>query len=134
MLKKAVELSNAIFLKTDGRTCSLMSDSVDFVYCFLVLQHVPKKSMIELMVGEWHRILKPGGIVRAQTLCCPPPTNEEFNGFAGHSYSSGQDFFDLFKDAGFSVSEQHSGGLNDSPVTDATAKTGDWMWITAQKT
>lgn len=63
----------------EGRNCSfevnvredlatLDSGSFDFVYTALVLQHMPRAELIRSYVGEFLRVLKPGGLVVFQTL------------------------------------------------------------------
>jgi SAM-dependent methyltransferase len=134
MLSEAVQMvPTAVFLKTEGYDSCLADNSVDFVYSFLVLQHVPNRIMIERIVRTWWRILRRGGFVRAQTMLCPPNAEDSFNGWHGSTFESQEIFGALFTDCGFEIIEEHSGGLCDSPVTDAPAKSGDWIWITARK-
>jgi ubiquinone/menaquinone biosynthesis C-methylase UbiE len=44
------------------------SGSFDFVYSALVLQHMPSAEMVEAYVGEFLRVLRPGGLAVFQTL------------------------------------------------------------------
>jgi ubiquinone/menaquinone biosynthesis C-methylase UbiE len=44
------------------------SGSFDFVYSSLVLQHMPSSEMVEAYVGEFLRVLCPGGLAVLQTL------------------------------------------------------------------
>jgi ubiquinone/menaquinone biosynthesis C-methylase UbiE len=44
------------------------SGSFDFVYSSLVLQHMPSQEMVEAYVGEFLRVLRPGGLAVFQTL------------------------------------------------------------------
>jgi ubiquinone/menaquinone biosynthesis C-methylase UbiE len=44
------------------------SGSFDFVYSSLVLQHMPSAEMVEAYVGEFLRVLRPGGLAVFQTL------------------------------------------------------------------
>ncbi|MEP6909359.1 MAG: class I SAM-dependent methyltransferase [Actinomycetota bacterium] len=44
------------------------SDSFDFVYSSLVLQHMPSPEVVESYVGEFLRVLRPGGLAVFQML------------------------------------------------------------------
>lgn len=41
-------------------------DSFDFVYSYAVFQHIPSRDVVMSYLREAHRVLKPGGILRAQ--------------------------------------------------------------------
>lgn len=51
---------------TDGTLAGVEDGSLDLVYSFIVLQHVPSRSAIETYVLEADRVLKPGGVLRFQ--------------------------------------------------------------------
>jgi ubiquinone/menaquinone biosynthesis C-methylase UbiE len=53
---------NVELLHTDGRTVPLPDESVDFVYSFIVLQHLPSLAEFESYLSEAHRVLRPGGV------------------------------------------------------------------------
>jgi ubiquinone/menaquinone biosynthesis C-methylase UbiE len=55
-------LDNFRLLRTDGNRIPLGDDTVDFVYSFIVLQHVEKVSIFRSYVQEACRVLRPGGI------------------------------------------------------------------------
>lgn len=48
------------------------TDSLDFVYTTLVLQHLPRKELIRSYLGEFLRVLRPGGLAVFQTLAHLP--------------------------------------------------------------
>lgn len=52
----------------------LESGSFDFVYTALVLQHMPEKELIRSYLGEFLRVLRPGGVAVFQTLAYLPLT------------------------------------------------------------
>jgi SAM-dependent methyltransferase len=67
----------------EGRNCrfdvnarpdlaSLETDSFDFVYTALVLQHLPRAEFIRTYLGEFLRLLRPGGLAVFQTLAHLP--------------------------------------------------------------
>jgi len=54
--------SNIEWILTDGESLSgIGSGSVDFVFSYLVLQHMPDKKLIRHAISELMRILRPGG-------------------------------------------------------------------------
>jgi SAM-dependent methyltransferase len=79
MLKRAqtlnAELENVTWLHGDGQGFSTVeSDSVEFVFSYLVLQHIPTKELALGYVKEMLRVLKPGGFFCFQFNSCPTPT------------------------------------------------------------
>ena len=67
----------------DGRNCSFElnvtadlgafeSDSLDFVYSALVLQHLPGRELIRSYLADFLRVLRPGGLAVFQTLARLP--------------------------------------------------------------
>jgi SAM-dependent methyltransferase len=56
---------NIEFLRFDGSLSGVPSSCADFVYSHLVFQHVPRLKFIRAYVREAHRVLKVGGIFRA---------------------------------------------------------------------
>jgi len=53
-------IANAQLLKGDGKTLPVDMDSVDFVYSFIVLQHLPLIGILQTYLSEVKRVLKPG--------------------------------------------------------------------------
>jgi len=56
---------NIEILKIDASLAGVPSGSADLVYSHLVFQHVPRVKFIRAYVREAHRVLKPGGVFRA---------------------------------------------------------------------
>ena len=55
--------SNIRWVLSDGETLSgLENASVDFVFSYLVLQHMPAKELVFSSIREMMRILRPGGV------------------------------------------------------------------------
>ncbi|TMK26818.1 MAG: class I SAM-dependent methyltransferase, partial [Actinobacteria bacterium] len=50
--------------QTDGRGIPLPDETIDFVYSFIVLQHLPSLDAFRRYVEETHRVLRPGGIAQ----------------------------------------------------------------------
>lgn len=100
-------------------TFPAMKDSIDVVYSVIVFQHIPERKIIDIYMAEIYRVLKPGGIVRIQTLKAPPP-NSGFHGFHGHTFKDMDSFKRLFNK--FTIIETQE-GLGHK----------DWLWVTAQK-
>jgi ubiquinone/menaquinone biosynthesis C-methylase UbiE len=65
------DFSNIIWILSEGQTLSgLPSNSLDFVFSYLVLQHFPSTALVARGIQEMIRALKPGGVYLFQ-----------FNGF-----------------------------------------------------
>lgn len=56
---------NILFFQTPGDLSPLPSACADLVYSHIVFQHIPIRRDIRRYVGEAFRVLKPGGIFRA---------------------------------------------------------------------
>lgn len=54
--------ANIEVLKCDGASVPVPSGSIDFVYSFIVFNHMEKVSIVKSYLDEVARILKPGGI------------------------------------------------------------------------
>ncbi len=55
--------TNIRWVLSNGETLAeLSSDSMDFVFSYLVLQHMPSKALFYRAVNEMIRVLRPGGI------------------------------------------------------------------------
>jgi len=57
---------NAEFFVTNGRLSSFRDASLDFVYSFIVFQHVPTKKAVSVYIREAARVLKGRGLFRFQ--------------------------------------------------------------------
>lgn len=57
---------NVELFRTDGSLGFLPDGSFDFVYSYIVFQHVPRKAYIQRYLREAARVLKAGGILRVQ--------------------------------------------------------------------
>ena len=55
---------NFQLLRTTGRTIDVDSSSIDFVYSFIVLQHLPSYAVLESYVKETYRCLRAGGVAQ----------------------------------------------------------------------
>jgi SAM-dependent methyltransferase len=50
----------------DGQSIPAPDESVDFVYSFICLQHVPSREIVRRYLAETQRVLKSGGVARLQ--------------------------------------------------------------------
>ena len=57
-------LKNAEFLEIDGQSIPLPDDSIDFVFSYLVFQHIKERKMVRGAFKSIYRVLKPGGIFK----------------------------------------------------------------------
>ncbi len=56
--------NNFRLIKTSGRTIDVESESIDFVYTFIVLQHLPSWEVLINYIEEIYRVLKPNGVAQ----------------------------------------------------------------------
>lgn len=80
MIKRAQRLdtgfgrSGAMFVRHDREDLSrFASESVDFLSCLLVLQHLPSRDAIETYLREFVRVLSPAGAAVVQLPVYVPP-------------------------------------------------------------
>ena len=69
MIEKAARRlsdSRYVFLEGDGERIPLDSETVDFVFSFIVFQHMPSKKVIESNLAEVYRVLRSGGMAKIQ--------------------------------------------------------------------
>ena len=67
--------SNIEWMLTDGESLSgIGTGSVDFVFSYLVLQHMPDKKLVRNAISEMMRILRPGGTFLFQFNGSTKPT------------------------------------------------------------
>lgn len=59
------DAKNVEFLRVDGDLAPIPRNTADLVYSHLVFQHVPSARFIRRYVREAFRVLKPGGVFRA---------------------------------------------------------------------
>jgi|UniRef100_UPI0040496DD5 SAM-dependent methyltransferase len=60
------DLPNARLEVTDGSLNMFPSQTLDYVYSFVVFQHIPSKRAISRYIQETARVLKPGGVFKFQ--------------------------------------------------------------------
>jgi glycosyltransferase involved in cell wall biosynthesis/SAM-dependent methyltransferase len=71
---------NVMLMATDGRTYPLADGSVDFVFSYIVFQHMPDKATVAANLREVFRVLRPGGIAKIQLRGAPVRTGAWFYG------------------------------------------------------
>lgn len=64
MLAKARDIVDAELLETDGEHIPLEDSSIDFVFSYLVFQHIKNYVLVENNFKDVARILKPGGVFK----------------------------------------------------------------------
>lgn len=55
-------IGNFRLIRTEGKELPLQNSSVDFVYSFIVFQHIEKYAIFKKYLGETNRVLKTNGI------------------------------------------------------------------------
>jgi ubiquinone/menaquinone biosynthesis C-methylase UbiE len=73
-------MDNVSFVETDGESFPLSSNSVDFVFSFLVFQHIPSIESIEKNFKEVHRVLKEDGLFKVQIRGVEVPMGKWYSG------------------------------------------------------
>lgn len=127
MIKKAKEyLSDTInrprLHVTKGDLSMIPSRSMDFVYSFLVFQHIQTAAEVKKYIDEALRVLKPGGYLRVQTHLGEPHPEGRFGGFHGRFYPTLESFAAEFKRPKAEVVGQDQGlGFK------------NWLWVTVRK-
>ncbi len=105
-------------LRTDGDLRDVPDRSIDFVYSFIVFQHIPSRAAVLTYLREAARVLRPGGVLRFQAdgrgRRFKPP-----NTWSGVRFRPG-DLRRRLEGLGFHVLE-------------ITAAGTQYMWVTAQR-
>lgn len=78
--KKRIHARNAFFFSTDGTNLPIISESADFVFSFIVFQHMPTTEVVVGNFEEIFRVLKPGGIAKIQVRGVPVRKGKWFTG------------------------------------------------------
>lgn len=69
---------------TDGASLAGFADeSFDIVYSYAVFQHIPSRDVILRYLQEAHRVLKIGGLLRAQFNGLPQGVDHQYNTWSG---------------------------------------------------
>jgi len=98
------------------------NDSYDFVYSFLVFQHIPTRERVNRYLAEVYRVLKPGGYVRIQTYRGMPHDQSSYGFTHGYFYTSLDELAADFSAAGFEIMNRQEDFGHQF-----------WLWITAKK-
>lgn len=56
--------NNVTVMATDGKSIPCQSDSIDFIFSYIVFQHIKDYSVIKNYFNEIHRTLKRGGLLK----------------------------------------------------------------------
>lgn len=71
------EVPNTQVHLSSGRDLGMFEENFfDFIYSYIVFQHIPEQSIVLNYLSECRRILKPGGILRCQIRGAPPLASE----------------------------------------------------------
>jgi len=85
------DIPNLKFYVNNGLDLSYFSNNTyDFIFSFLVFQHIPRKSIVFSYLKEIYRVLKPGGFMKIQVRGYPPHLPL---GLASWRYRSFDSFF-----------------------------------------
>ncbi len=76
------DLKNITLFATDGRTYPIQSESIDFVFSFIVFQHMSDRETIRKNFEEAVRVLKNNGIMKVQLRGVPTVKKEWYYGLS----------------------------------------------------
>ena len=65
-----------VHVTPDSSLSMFSGGSFDFVYSYIVFQHIPDRDIVLNYLREAGRVLKPGGILRCQLRGTPPLASE----------------------------------------------------------
>ncbi len=82
--QRLASTKNISFKATDGTSFLFANSSFDFVFSFIVFQHMPDRQTIEKNLTEVSRVLRPNGIAKIQLRGLP---TSKKNWFYGPSFS-----------------------------------------------
>jgi SAM-dependent methyltransferase len=102
---------------TGGRLRPFADASLDFVYSFIVFQHVPTKKAVARYIGEAARVLKGQGVFRFQVDGRPRPKSSEADTWVGVWYEPEELRRELER-RGFAIVDQWGEGTH-------------YFWVTA---
>lgn len=110
---------NVRLLTTDGELPQTPEASLDFVYSFVVFQHVPTRAAVSRYLAEAARVLKAGGVLRFQADGRPPDRFEPVDTWHGVRYTAA------------ALSDELSGLGFD--VVDVAGEGAQYMRVTARR-
>ncbi len=119
--KRLSHLSNISYLIEDGQKIDLDDNSMDFIFSYIVLQHLPIKNMVKETLKEFHRIIKGDGLVKIQVRGVPAYGGifRYFKWYYGVSFSE-EEINNILKEIGFEV-------------INAQGQGGKLFWLTLRK-
>jgi len=119
MIKRAKKKTRGIvdridYIETDGETIPMDDNSTDFVFSYLVFQHIKDRKMVEKNFKEVYRVLKPKGLFKVLIRSDKVDINKWWGGVEYTEQSIGK----LIKKVGFNL-------LKTEPVKDYAF----WLWL-----
>ena len=126
MIDRAKELlgriPNVFLYQNNGMDLSVVpAGGFDFIYSFIVFQHIPEKEVVESYVREAHRLLKPGRLFKFQVQGCPSRGRQEFDTWLG-AYYTPDEIREMANRCGFEARYMHGAGSQYF-----------WIWLFRQR-
>lgn len=113
--KRLGTYKNVKLLETDGVNIPLSENSTDFVFAYLVFQHIKDRNIVEGAFREILRVLKPGGVFKVLLRSDKQPDMAKW--WSGVEYS--QDAIkELYEKVGFKLIK-----------TKNTDEYAYWLWL-----
>jgi SAM-dependent methyltransferase len=114
---------NAHVYVTSGSDLVIFANEYfDFVYSYLVFQHIPDREIVLNYLRESRRVLKPGGVLRCQIRGTEPPPSE----MVRESETWTGCFFSASEMARFAMDQSF-------PMVDLSGLNTQYMWATFRK-
>jgi len=103
--KRLKRIKNISYLVEDkGKKINLDDKSADFIFSYIVLQHLPSKKMVKDVLSEFYRILKNDGFIKIQIRGVPSYGGlfRYFKWYYGVSFSK-KEIRNILEEIGFKV-------------------------------
>jgi len=112
--KRLIDNDNVSFIETDGKNIPLGESFIDFVFSYLVFQHIKDRKMVEKNFKEVYRVLKPKGMFKVLIRSDKVDIKKWWGGVEYTEQTIGK----LIKKIGFKL-------LKTEPVKDYAF----WLWL-----
>jgi len=107
---------------TGGTVLDFGDQQFDFAFSYTVFQHMLTKAIIHRNLCEIHRVLKPGGLARVQTVASGDSDPRDAELYDGRVFRDGEEFWREFEQVGFERVKVETGLTHERHI-----------WVTARR-
>jgi len=103
--RRLSQINNISYLIDNNKDkINLKDNSIDFIFSYIVFQHLPSKEMIKDALKEFHRILKDDGLIKIQVRGIPAYGGffRYFKWYYGVSFLE-EEIINTLKEVGFEI-------------------------------